>query len=199
MFKILINSKGKILLIFALILILLGVLQFIWVIKQLDKHMLRRPSIFLFPILGTFVRMLWLFLLFIGLYFICQVHHNVVFALILFLTILMTYNFKKRSLKNKAKIIINLYKEIRKTHPETNEVELLKHTARIFLEIQGYEEIHINSIIKSINDGLLGITKINDIENLAIYLLYHVHPSKDITPKVDANLHKAVLQALRLL
>lgn len=189
-------------LIFGLILIILGVLQFIWVMKWSGKHMLERPLIFLQPILGKFVCLLWLFLLVIGLYFVSLVNYNISFVLIVAFIILVIFTFKTRSIKTKAKIIINLYKGIRKTHPQSNEGEALELTARKFLEMQGYNEISINSIIKSISsisERLFGIVKIDNIEELAIYLLYQVYPSKEITSKVDAKIRKAVSQASKLL
>jgi hypothetical protein len=190
------------LLILGLILIILGVLQFNWVMKWSDKHMLERPLIFLKPILGKLISLLWLFLLVIGLYFVWQVNNTIGVGLTAALIILVIIKFKTRSIENKAKIIINLYKEIRETHLQTDEEETLKLTARKFLEMQGYNETGISSItelISSISERTSGILRIDNIEDLAVYLLFQVHPSKEITSEIDATIRKAVLQALKSL
>jgi hypothetical protein len=190
---------NEILLIIGLSLVIIGVLQFLWVMNYLDKNILDWPSILLKPFIRKLISILWILLLMIGLYFIWQVHQNIVLILIAVFIILAIYKSLANSLKTKAKTIINLYKGVRKAHPLTNENELLEYTARKFLEKQGYKESRINSIIKSISEDLFSMLKVNDIENLTIYLLYHAQPSKEITSKIDAKIQKAVLQAIKLM
>ena len=186
-------------LIIGSILIVLGILQYLWLMKWLDKHMLLRPYIFLVPILGKLIRLIWILLFLIGAYLLWQVYPTLVIIFTLSFIFIIIYNFKVHSLNTKARNIIILYKRIKKINSQIDERATLEQTAREFLKKQGLNEKNISPIIKSIANGISAFTKIEDIKNLAIYLLYQIYPSNDITSEIEKKIEKAVLIALKLI
>jgi hypothetical protein len=182
-------------LLLGLTLTVLGVLEFRWTAKWLGKHMLERPTIFLRPILGKLVRLLWFFFLVIGLYLLWQVDQAIVFAVAGTFILIAAFTLRAASVKTKAKTIMNLYEGIRKALPQASQEKVLEQTARKYLAMQGWGETRVDSIAKSISDGLFGTWKLSDIQGLAVYLLYQVHPSRHITSRIEAKIEKAVSKA----
>jgi len=162
--------------------------------------MLWRPAIFLHPIFGIIARLLWLILLVFGLLIIQEEYVNLAYIIILFFVIIAAATVNNYSVGTRAKTIIKIYKELLIAKPRANDQEILKQTAKKFLELQGRSETDINSMVESIWDYMgLKITRINNIEDLILYLLLQIYPSNEITSRDEEKIEKAILNASRTL
>jgi hypothetical protein len=164
-------------LILGIILTILGVIIFQWSARAMSEPFYNRPLIFHKTIPVLIINLLWIGLLFGGLYSFWRVSYKIVLFLIGSFAILWIVGYFLGSHKNKAKRFFQIYKQLKIYRPQAKEDDILRETARLYFQNLRWDMEKINYTLKFIFDEK--DHKVKDVKDLFRSVLIFENPSDD--------------------
>jgi len=138
--------------IIGIILTVLGIVVLQWSARAMSEPFYNRPLIFHKTVPVLIINLLWIGLLVGGLYSFWQVSYKIVIFLVGGFALLWVANYFLSSHKNRAKKFFRIYKQLKIYRPQAEEKDILRETARLYLQNLRWDQEKVEHTLKFIFD-----------------------------------------------